>query len=118
MRETIDFTVEIREVPLPPETEITSSESRDFASAQGTIQRASGTPLAPSYVNFYVINGAVLVPTFNCSTDQAAIEVIQSAFPKHRVIPYASREFLLGGGGIHCLAKEIPDLSQSIHAKE
>ncbi len=96
------------DVPLPPYTAITEEEARGFSAPQGGIVRLAGTPLAPSHINFYVATRAVLVPTFGCGSDKQALSIIAAAFPDRDVIPFQSREFLLGGGGIHCLTKEIP----------
>lgn len=98
----------IIDVPLPGPTEISATEARGFAAAEGTIKRAAGTPLAPSHVNFYVANGVVVVPTFGCATDNAALEIIAKAFPNRRIIAVPSREFLLGGGAVHCVTRDIP----------
>jgi agmatine deiminase len=95
-------------VPVPEATFITAEEAAGFATPQGTIVRAAGSPLAPSYINFYPTAQAVFVPTFNVSTDAAAIEIIATAFPDRQTIPCPSREFLLGGGALHCVTKEIP----------
>jgi agmatine deiminase len=96
------------EVPLPEETQIVSHEAAGFDPPRGTIVRVAGTPLAPSHINFYVTNGAVFVPTFNGASDREALERIGSAFSNRQVVPFPSREFLLGGGAVHCLTKEIP----------
>jgi len=95
-------------VPLPPETEITADEATGFASAHGTIKRQKGTPLAPSHVNFYVANGVVVVPTFGCSTDDAGANIIAAEFPSRKTVQFPSREFLLGGGAVHCVTRDIP----------
>ncbi len=98
----------IVEVPLPDSTFITAAEAQGFESPHGKIVRASGSALAPSHINFYATQGAVFVPTFNSPSDEAAVNIIAEAFPGRRILPYQSREFLLGGGAIHCLTKEIP----------
>ncbi len=96
------------DVPLPEATSITTEEAAGFSVADGTIVRAAGSPLAPSYINLYVTAKAVFVPTFNASADQSAIGIIATAFPDRLTIPFPSREFLLGGGAVHCVTKEIP----------
>jgi agmatine deiminase len=100
----------IIDVPLPPPTSITPNEADGFITAAGTIQRSVGTPLAPSHVNLYVANGVVVMPTFGCSTDEQSLDIIRQAFPDRQVVPFPSREFLLGGGAIHCLTRDIPHL--------
>ena len=46
---------------------------------------ADDVPLPASYANFYIANGVVLLPTYNCPQDQTALTVLQAAFPQRRV---------------------------------
>lgn len=73
-----------------------------------SIDRNAGDLLPASYLNFYMINGAVLIPSFGCETDEEAFNCFRSLFPNREVIQIYSREPLLGGGGIHCLLHEVP----------
>lgn len=98
----------LMDVPVPEATFITTDEAAGFARPEGTIVRTAGSPLAASYINFYPTAKAVFVPTFNISADGPAVEIIAAAFPDRQTIPFASREFLLGGGALHCVTKEIP----------
>lgn len=100
--------IDISFVPLPPHTVISASEANGFApTSGGTMQRSAGTPLAPSYINFYIANKSVIVPTFGVEADEQALSIISSKFPGREVVPFLAREFVLGGGGIHCLTRNI-----------
>lgn len=99
---------EVVDMPLPDPMVIETAEAACFAAPHGTIVRTAGAPLAPSHVNLYVTEGAVFVPTFNTRTDRAALDVVRRAFPHQQIVPFPCREFLLGGGGVHCLTKEVP----------
>jgi agmatine deiminase len=60
-------------------------------------------------VNFYFVNGALLVPTFrNRKNDGKAIEILQSDLPKHQVIGIDCVELIWGLGAIHCLSQQQP----------
>lgn len=107
-RNTEGHRYQVARMPLPPATEITRMEAEGFEAAQGTIKRATGTPLAPSHVNFYVANGLVVVPTFDCATDAQALSVAEQYFRGRRVVAFPARELLLGGGAVHCLTRDIP----------
>ncbi len=67
-----------------------------------------GQVLPASYANFYIANETVLLPVFADPNDAKAIEVIQSAFPKRRVIPIDCRELIWGLGAFHCLTQQQP----------
>lgn len=67
-----------------------------------------GRPLVQSYVNFYVANGAVIVPSFEDANDGKARDVIAHAFPGRRVEQVPAADISFGGGGIHCVTLEQP----------
>ena len=69
-----------------------------------------GRALAQSYANFYVANGAVIVPSFEDSNDNKARDIIARAFPKRRVEQIPAADISFGGGGIHCATLEQPAL--------
>jgi agmatine deiminase len=73
--------------------------------------RAAGEQLAASYVNALFVDKVVIIPAFgvNPADDILAENEIQAAVgPSRKVIPVPAREFVLGGGGIHCLTVSQP----------
>jgi agmatine deiminase len=74
----------------------------------GVIEHASQR-LPATYVNFYFVNGALLVPTFgNRKNDRRAIEVLQAHLPRRRVIGIDCSALIWGLGAIHCLTQQQP----------
>jgi agmatine/peptidylarginine deiminase len=67
-----------------------------------------GRRLPASYLNFLIINDAVLVPEFNCDTDQIAQQTLQQCFPDRTIIVVNSQRFIEQNGGIHCLTMQLP----------
>ncbi|MGB7158144.1 MAG: agmatine deiminase family protein, partial [Tepidisphaeraceae bacterium] len=68
-----------------------------------------GQRLPATYVNFYFVNGALLVPTYRDKrNDRKAIEILQSHLPKHKVIGIDCTELIWGLGAIHCLTQQQP----------
>ena len=67
-----------------------------------------GQRLPCSYANFYIANHAVIVPTFRCTKDDAALQVIQSCFPGRQVVGIDSTEIIWGLGSFHCLSQQEP----------
>ena len=64
--------------------------------------------MAGSYVNFYICNGAAIVPVFNDPMDAQALQIISEQLPGRQIVPVYAREILLGGGNIHCITQQIP----------
>src|SRR6266446_4379181 len=59
--------------------------------------------LPATYINFYFINGALLVPTYgNKKLDQRALATLQKHLPNHKVIGINCTELIWGLGAIHC----------------
>jgi agmatine deiminase len=68
----------------------------------------NGERLPASYANFYVANGAVLVPTFNDPNDRIALTTIAELMPGHRVIGIHAVDLVWGLGTLHCLTQQEP----------
>ncbi|HVJ80861.1 MAG TPA: agmatine deiminase family protein [Planctomycetia bacterium] len=67
-----------------------------------------GEPLAAGYANFVIANGLVVVPTWDCPQDSAAIETLGKLFPTRRIIGLTSTILLRGGGSFHCITQQQP----------
>lgn len=68
----------------------------------------AGERLALSYINFYLANGAVIVPSFEDSKDDTAFNTIAKAFPNRKAIQVPALDILHGGGGLHCITQQQP----------
>lgn len=60
------------------------------------------------YTNFYVCNGALIVPTHGAETDEDALALLGSLYPGREVVPVPGETLALGGGGVHCITQQIP----------
>ena len=67
-----------------------------------------GQRLPASYANFYIANGAVLVPTFNDPADRLALEILSQVFPDREVVGVHCLDLVLGLGTLHCLSQQQP----------
>jgi agmatine deiminase len=68
-----------------------------------------GQRLPATYMNFYFVNGALLVPTFGQSRrDERAIAILQELLPRRRVLGVDCRALIWGLGAIHCLTQQQP----------
>ena len=68
----------------------------------------SGQRVPASYLNFYIANEAVLVPTFNDPADRVALDALASAFPDRTVRGIHSGDLIWGLGSVHCLTQQEP----------
>lgn len=72
------------------------------------------TSLDVSYLNFYIGNGCVLVPTSGRrSENRRPLAIIKEAFPKRKTIGINCEVLGAGGGGIHCITQQVPALARS-----
>ncbi len=67
-----------------------------------------GRRLAASYANFLIINGAVLMPSYNDPADAAAAAVLENAFPRHEIVPVPCRPLIWQNGSLHCITMQLP----------
>jgi agmatine deiminase len=64
--------------------------------------------LPASYANFYIANGAVLVPVFGDGNDETALGILRELFPRHQVLGFPCNEVVAGLGAIHCVTQQEP----------
>ena len=68
-----------------------------------------GDRLPATYANFLIINGAVLVPTYNQPyLDKKAMDIIQTAFPDREIIGIDAQVAVRQHGSLHCLTMQFP----------
>ncbi len=68
----------------------------------------SGVRLPPTYANFYIGNGFVIVPQYGDPNDARALEILTPLFPGREVIGLPSRALITGGGSFHCVTQQQP----------
>jgi agmatine deiminase len=74
----------------------------------GRVVDAGGRVMPASYVNFYVANRCVVVPTYGSPFDAEAVERIGALFPERQAVGVDSRAVLTGGGALHCITQQQP----------
>jgi agmatine deiminase len=67
-----------------------------------------GRPLQSSYINFYLPNDGVVMPSFDDPADEAARAVIADCFPGRDILQVDALDIVEGGGGIHCITQQEP----------
>lgn len=85
---------EILEIPLPEACEVPGWR----------------LPVLPaSYVNFLIVNGGVLVPTFRQrKNDDRALGMIRELFPNREVVGIDCLDLVEEGGTLHCISQQQP----------
>ena len=72
------------------------------------IQNSQGERLPANYANFLIINGAVLVPTYNDPNDAKALQALTSCFPDREIIGIDCRSLVHQFGSLHCATMQLP----------
>lgn len=67
-----------------------------------------GRVLAASYVNFYLPNGGLVMPSFDDPNDERARNVLADCFPGRDILQIDALDIVQGGGGIHCITQQEP----------
>ncbi len=80
-------------IPLPMATPIFDEE---------------GKRIPATYANFLIMNDAILLPIYNCSTDCEAIRVMQSIFLHKEIVPIDCSVLILQHGSLHCVTMQYP----------
>lgn len=98
----------VHKLPLPSPVCITDDEREGLEHMDMEPTRQEGERLAASYVNFYISNGAIVMPGFDDENDGKAKKILEELFPGREVIQIYARDILIGGGNIHCITQQIP----------
>jgi len=64
--------------------------------------------LPASYANFYIGNGAVLVPVFGHANDEKAKGILGDFFPGRKIVGIRCNDLVGGYGAIHCVTQQQP----------
>ncbi|AKE10410.1 agmatine deiminase family protein [Serratia liquefaciens] len=64
---------------------------------------------AAGYINYFVINGAIIAPEFgDAEADAAALALLTALYPQREVVQLNIDAIAAGGGGIHCVTSQLP----------
>ena len=74
----------------------------------GAVLDATGAIMPASYMNFYLANTTVVVPTYGAPADDAAVAAIARMFPTRRAVALDGKSVVVGGGAFHCSTQQQP----------
>ncbi|MGL4483536.1 MAG: agmatine deiminase, partial [Anaerovoracaceae bacterium] len=88
----------------------------DFAidEVEGTAPREDGDLCIASYMNFLIINDAVIIPQYEDENDALAVQQIQAMYPDRKAVGVNTREVVYGGGNIHCITQQQPKAQNNL----
>ena len=92
---------------------VTNADGKAFRLMRLPMPKAilfDGERLPATYANFLILNGAVIVPTYNqAENDAKAMSVIAAAFPSYDIIGIDASVIIRQHGSIHCLTMQFPE---------
>jgi len=74
----------------------------------GAVIDSTGRRLPATYANFLIINGAVLMPTYNDAADDAALAALKPVFASRKIVPVMCRPLIYQYGSLHCVSMQLP----------
>jgi agmatine deiminase len=61
-----------------------------------------------SYINHYIVNGAVILCSFDDPNDEVAKSILEKVYPGRDVVLVDAKRIFANGGGIHCITQQQP----------
>jgi len=83
--------------------EIVTMEEANEAEQRGDI-------FCSSYINFYIANGAIIMPRYGIDRDADTRSLLAGLFADREVVQLDINDIALGGGGIHCITQQQPSV--------
>jgi len=68
----------------------------------------TGRRLPATYANFLIVDGAVLVPTYNDPADSPALDALKGCFPGRDIVGVPCRSLIHQYGSLHCVTMQFP----------
>ena len=93
VRRTLEQETNFKLIPVPAPKVLTDHEG----------------PVDYSYINHYIVNGAVILCAFNDENDEVAKSILEDAYPGREIVLVDARELFARGGGIHCITQQKPE---------
>jgi agmatine/peptidylarginine deiminase len=88
---------------------VMSPANASFLGSRWRMRNASRSDIfASSYINFYIANGAIVMPGFGIDRDQEARDQLAALFPDREIVQINIADIAVGGGGIHCITQQQP----------
>ncbi|MFA6507770.1 MAG: agmatine deiminase family protein, partial [Treponemataceae bacterium] len=76
--------------------------------------------LTLSYINYYPVNGGLIVPAFGkdgdaaaSAADDRALSILRNAYPGRKIVATDGIKIIKGGGNVHCITQQIPAAGRS-----
>ncbi len=71
--------------------------------------RADSDDFAAGYINYYLCNGGLVMPSFgDTAADRRARVALQALYPARKLVQLRIDALAAGGGGIHCATQQQP----------
>lgn len=83
-------------IPIPMPNTATTTPAAD-----------GSTHLPSSYANFYIANGAVLLPLYDEATDRQVLDLFSGLFPGRAIEGIPCSGLVWGQGSIHCITQQL-----------
>jgi agmatine deiminase len=68
-----------------------------------------GQRLPATYANFLIVNGAVLVPTYDDPADDVALARLKECFPDRELVAIDCLPLIYQFGSLHCITMQLPE---------
>lgn len=76
--------------------------------SEGAIPREEGEISIASYLNYLIVNGAIILPQYGDENDALAVKQMQEIYPDRKIVGVQTTEVAYGGGNIHCITQQQP----------
>ncbi|MDN2482895.1 agmatine deiminase [Vibrio agarivorans] len=101
--------IKVHKLPMPGPLYMKEDEAAGIDIAEG-MERQAGERLAASYANYLITNNQIVLPLLDERYDEEVKNLLSDLYPDCEINGVEAREILLGGGNIHCITQQVPQV--------
>lgn len=80
----------------------------DWLESPGEVYNEDGDLIPASYMNFYISNTKVIMPSYQKPNEKKVLQKLASFFKGRECVALSAKAILSGGGAFHCISQQVP----------
>jgi len=98
----------LHKIPAPANRTFKPEWAKTIERVDGTLPREANDIIGGTYINYYIANGGIIMPTYDDPNDSIAHQILSDLYKDRRVVDVPAWEIAYAGGMVHCITQQQP----------